>query len=448
MDKANGIDIKLLRYLLLFLFTLSISMNRYLIPEIHPIFYYLKIISKLPFAILFLLINRHVFSRYHVSLRAVNCFHAFVLVCIVSIITVNRNLDTYPSLFAVAVLIDLSFIFYITYFSFDDNRVLTIDKGTDGKKVVRQFLLAFGCFLVFMLVFEIAIKYLPQFSSLFTYLRLTSKITFPYRLTGFFLDPNRWSLFLLFISVVFLFVYNRLEIRKDILFYLFYSLIGIYLIAALSKTAFFIIPFLLLVYFPLKDLLRPRILAGLCFIGYIAHQFYSYIAFSGSAAGLNRRLAATFENLQQPLQAGTFSERVDTYIAAFHYIANNFFSGAGYLNFYANTFRQYDITVHNTFLAMFTYFGIWALPFYIIVFIYPIFLVVKRAEHRRAVLSFLVVFFIYSNILSIAHDMVNLITFYLCLVIFNIFNSTPLEKKYGQNLAAINSEMASNKMFL
>jgi len=445
MNKASRIDIKLLRYLLLFLVTLSISMNRYLIPEIHPILYYLKIISKLPFAILFLLINRHVFSHYHVSLKAVNCFHAFLLVCIVSIITVNRDLDSYPSLFAVAVLIDLAFIFYITYFSFDDNRVLKIDKSTNGEKVVRQFLLAFGCFLILMLVFEMVIKYLPRFNTLFTYLRLTSKITFPYRLTGFFMDPNRWSLFLLFISVIVLFVYNVLEIKKDILFYLFYGLIGIYLIAALSKTAFFIIPLLLLMYFSLKDVLRPRILIGICFTTYVVQKFYSYIMFSGSAS-LNRRLSYTFENIQHPLQAETFSERVDTYISAFDYIAKNFFSGSGYLNFYADTFRQYEITVHNTFLAMFTYFGIWGVPFYIIIFIYPIFLVIKRTEKKQAVLSFLIVFFIYSNMLSMAHDLVNLITFYLCLVIFNIFDSTRMEKKYGQNSESIDSEMVSDNV--
>lgn len=394
---------------------LAIAIHPLMTNILHPFLPAVASICKIVFVFL-------VFA-YCIALTKVSRFtRTSILICIffVSLILVSsiqvvvNDIHGSPSFVIAICLLALIVSFYNVT---GTNLSLSISRKTwyeilASLKVACSIL---AIFLLLSLALEIVVKYFPNFIELKMLLRENGNIIFPFRLTGFQRDANRWA----FCIFVLLFVLHYLPLKNSFILKLISSVLCIYLITTLSKTAFFVILLLgiinAFIYFQKTTLKIGAYGVALIVIVAGSFPFYEDL-YEGT--GLQRRIDFTVESILNPAEARTLNEREETYVAALTGIEKKPVLGHGYINFTVDTSDQYSITVHNSFLSLASYFG---LPLgvlaYILLFAIPFVYLIVKCGFELAQFNLFIVVLIYSNLVSFAHDLTSLLILYLGLLV-------------------------------
>lgn len=402
------------------MFSIGLSVHPLFINKVFPYLAYLKIFGRIiTFFSVYLLsyylikskINRHVFIPLFV-------LTLIVMLSIISII--NNSIELHPSVFILLIFILIFTLYYNIYFS--KTYVKTqFYKVLKYRKIIIYAIKTLSIFLVFSIILELLIKFHPQFTDIKIFLRKSGNMVFPWRLTGFLLDANRWALFLLFLLYISITLKKHLDIEN----HSFDIIIFLYIFLTLSKTAFFIL--LMLFFINIKMIIKSLIFKKIIYFTVsivIFLIFFTYIIlpnFDYENSAIKRKIDFTVESISAPSKASTFKERIETYIAAINVIENNLIFGKGYLNFTVDTSKQRGITVHNTLLSLMGYFGAFlGILIYVFIFILPLVLLILKFGINQELLSFVMINLIFFNSLSVAHDLISVIMFYIAMTIYVI----------------------------
>ena len=407
----------LIDLLVLFLF-LGLSIHPFFVEEVSYLLVFVKYFARLGLLLYSLKLGYSVFSNIRVNKIAWFLFAVMLLIIFISIAGILiHDIEVYSSILVVLI---FCFVFLIFYSLLFDNRMIIVDpllvkyKSTDMKRVLTVLTWV----LLLSMILEICIKFIPSNRMLYNYLRDDGVIAFAFRLCGFMLDANRWALTLLFTIFIYRNIFIKYSFKSKISLYI----LGFYLIFTLSKTAFFIFLFIMLIEV-WSMLLKIRLKTVFSFFSIIIVTVVvlNQTGYEFENSGLQRRLIFTIESVLNPTNSYTVNERKETYNDAFTAIKQHPISGVGYLNFTANTASSGALTIHNTFLALLTYFGLIFGPIiYVFLFILPFILLASKYGPSKQLLELFIISFIFMNLLSVAHDMVLILIFYITLIVFEI----------------------------
>ena len=407
----------LIDLLMLFLFV-GLSIHPFFVKEVSYLLVFVKYIARLGLLFYSLKLGYSVFSTIRINIIAWAFLSLLLFIIIISIYSVLINdIDDFSSPLVVFIFCLIFLIFYTLFF---DNRRLFVKSVLIVKKnrVFKRLLRIFAWFLLLSMCLEIAVKFVPSNILLYNNLRKEGAIAFAFRLCGFMLDANRWALSLLFILVIYRSITKKYFLKNRMLFYI----VICYLLFTLSKTAFFIFIMIIMIYawgFLSKIRLKNILLFILSLIA--AGFLLSKTGYKYEQSGLQRRLSFTIESIISPSNSYTVNERKETFKDAIGSIIKHPLTGVGYLNFTAHTSASGTLTIHNTFLALLCYFGLILGPIiYIYMFILPFILLASKYGASKQLLELFIISFIFMNLLSVAHDMVLILIFYIALIVFEI----------------------------
>ncbi len=402
--------------LFLFLF-LGLSIHPFFVKEVSYLFVYVKYIARLGLIVFFFKLIISVFLNIRTNKIALVLFAVLLFLILLSVFSIQiYNIEEYSSPLVVFI---FCFIFLIFYTLIFDNRRLLVSPLLIKRRsrYLKHILNLFTVVLLFSLCLEVVVKFLPSNRLLYSTLRDEGVIAFAFRLCGFMLDANRWALVLLLLISICSTIFEKYFFKLTFLFYI----LSLYLVFTLSKTAFFIVLIIMMIDI-WKFLLQIKFKKVIFFIFSVLVVVFllSKTGYQFENSGLESRIKFTIESILNPQQSFSVNERKGTYNAAISSIVKHPVIGVGYLNFSAQGYHG-DLTIHNTFLALLCYFGVFLGPIiYVLLFILPfILLAVKYGVNRRLVKLF-IISFVFMNLLSVAHDMVLVLLFYITLIIFDI----------------------------
>lgn len=341
----------------------------------------------------------------------------FMIILIISCLgVIVHEIDNYPSMFVMIILFLIFSLFYLLYF--DINRVITklslINKYNFKIRSVFFYLTFF--FLSFFLL-EVVIKFSPQFRILYSKLLEIDAITFAYRLCGIERHPNGWALILFYVMFIYLLVRRKFNFKNNF----FLIIVVLFFIFALSKTAFFIFLFLILINFwrillkiKFKHIIITIISITLVFVLLKRSDIFRNSNFQN-------QITYVVKSMLNPNNSYTVNERKETYTDAIESINQYPLFGKGYLNYTAHTASSGDLTVHNTPLALMTYFGaVFGFFIYFFIFLLPFVLLLFKYGLSMDILNLFIVTFIFTNTISLAHDIIPILVLYIALIVFEI----------------------------
>ena len=411
--------------LVLFLF-IGLSIHPFLVQELGFFAVVIRWIARLGLLIYFFKLIFSVFSNIRINKIAWAFLSVLLFTVIISIYSIIMNdIPDYSSPLVVLIFI---FIFLIFYTLLLDNRrlfinpLLIVKKGKYVKRILGYITLC----LLFSMCLELAIKFVPSNRVFYNYLREEGVIAFAFRLCGFMLDANRWALVLLLLVSIFSCISNKYSFKLTSLLYILY----LYLIFTLSKTALFIFLMIMIVdiwHLLLKIRIKQILIFILSFSVVILLLNKTGYEYNGS--GLERRMIFTIESVLSPTNSYTVNERKETYKDAFTSILENPFIGVGYLNFTAHTSSSGTLTIHNTFLALLCYFGvILGLILYVFLFILPFVFLAFKYGLSKGLVKLFIISFVFMNLLSVTHNVVLILLFYITLIVFDITARIKIER--------------------
>ena len=414
---TNNILMKIIFLLITIVFSIGLSVHPLLVNEVFPSFSYLKLLGKIILIISFSALFIAVVKKMDTIKIDVLVLVFLLLIVILSSIyqIIINNILVYPSIIILFIFVFIYILFYVVYFT--KNKVYFL-KEKKHIKNIKKIINIFTIFLIFSLILEILVKYSSAYIDMKILLRDSGNIVFPWRLTGFMLDANRWAVVVLFMIVIFSYLKKELKLTNNI----FEITLYIYLLLTLSKTSFFIL--LLLLLFNIHNTFKTFsfksffiiVLTVLVFLSSLLLIDYDY-----KDSALERRIDFTVESMFNPSKASTLNEREETYIAAINSIGENLLVGKGYLNFVADTSEQKGISVHNTPLALMAYFGaFYGLFIYILIFILPLLLLFFKYKWDKELLKLLFITVVFFNMISVAHDLILILMYYITLTVYEV----------------------------
>lgn len=414
---TNNILMKIIFLLITIVFSIGLSVHPLLVNEVFPSFSYLKLLGKIILIISFSALFIAVVKKMDTIKIDVLVLVFLLLIVVLSSIyqIIINNILVYPSIIVLFIFVFIYILFYVIYFT--KNKVYFF-KEKKHIKNIKKIINIFTVFLIFSLILEILVKYSPAYIDMKILLRDSGNIVFPWRLTGFMLDANRWAVVVLFMIVIFSYLKKELKLTNNI----FEITLYIYLLLTLSKTSFFIL--LLLLLFNIHNTFKTFsfkssliiVLTVLVFLSSLILIDYDY-----KDSALERRIDFTVESMLNPSEAKTLNEREETYVAAINSIGENLLVGKGYLNFVADASEQKGISVHNTPLALMAYFGaFYGLFIYILIFILPLLLLLFKYKWDKELLKLLFITVVFFNLISVAHDLILILMYYITLTVYEV----------------------------
>jgi len=402
--------------LLLLFLSIGLSVHPLFVSDVHFSLPYIQNIGKFSLLISFILLI-NIFVKKIKFTQKVLLLLLFLLIIIIfsTFDIIHNSIAVYPSILVVFIFIFVFILFYRLILNKNYYIKINQAKNKTSIKNLKLIITIITVFFIFSMFLELFIKFSPSLIELKILLREKGMIVFPFRQTGYLLDANRWACTLLLLLSIFSYIKKELGIEHTA----FEIITWLYLILTLSKTAFFIVLVILLIKLRLKlnIKLKKLLLAILLIILFIVS--INSLGYKYQDSGLERRITFTLESISNPSETRTLNEREETYSAAIKSIISNPFIGKGYLNFTADTSEQKGISVHNTPLALMTYFGFYfGLFIFIFIFILPIYFLFKKYKINRQLIILLTILLIYINMLSVAHDIILLITFYITFIIY------------------------------
>lgn len=421
---ANNLLIKVVFLLITIVFSIGLSVHPLFVNEVFPSFSYLKLLGKIiliiSFSVLFISILKKIRT---IKVRVLALVFALLMIVLTSIFHIIINkIPVYPSIIILFIFIFIFTLFYTLYFT--KNKIFFL-KNKISINNIKRIINIFTIFLIFSMILEIVVKYSPAYIDVKILLRNSGNIVFPWRLTGFMLDANRWAVVVLFMIAMFSYLKKELKLTNNIFEITLYT----YLLLTLSKTSFFIL--LLLLLFNIHNTFKTFSFKSFLIIVLTIFIFLSsliLIDYDYKDSALERRIDFTVESMLNPSEASTLNEREETYIAAMNSIDNNLLLGKGYLNFVADTSEQKGISVHNTPLALMAYFGaFYGLFIYIYIFILPLLLLLLKYKWDKELLKLLFITIVFFNMISVAHDLILILMYYITLTIYEITKRIKLD---------------------
>ena len=402
--------------LILFIF-FSVSSHPLLVKEVGYFALLIQYLAKFLLICYCLKLSYIFLKDYKFSLLCFLMSFIFMIILVISCFgIIIHDIENYPSIFVMIILFLVFSLFYLLYY--DRNKVfikLSLIKKNNSR--IRKVFFYLALLFLSFLFLESIIKFIPQFRILYSQLLEIDAITFSFRLCGIERHPNGWALILFYVMFIYSIVRKKFNFKNNF----FLVLVLLTFILTLSKTAFFILLFLIIINFwriLLKIKFRHIVITTISITLVVVLLERSSVFENGN---LKNQATYVLTSMLDPNNSYTVNERKKTYIDAIESIRQYPLFGKGYLNFTAYSKNSGDLTVHNTPLALMAYFGIVFGSFiYFYIFLFPFVLLFFKYGLNMDILNLFIVTLVFTNTISLAHDIIPIFVLYIAFIVFEI----------------------------
>ena len=134
--------------------------------------------------------------------------------------------------------------------------------------------------------------------------------------------------------------------------------------------------------------------------------------------------------MSDPFSAGTSTVRMSTYHDALDIISNNFFIGAGL----GTTSEHMGITIHNTFLQIFSSLGVFGFLFQVAInFIVPIYIIsnMKELFLKKLLVGYIIIHFVFLMTRDFSHFDALFMYYYIIYILYCLDNAISNSFSFG-----------------